>query len=150
MKQIIFLIDVGNARFLIEKNNNEYSLPTLEKQQSIRNIRNNFFKKYNLKIKEDNIEILKDMDNYVLVKTSMDDFIKSEKYETKILRDTYEIISNEIQKNILLEINKKIFFETINDSFWLGVILTAEDNIVDYQMKNILSFFLLHFSVIFC
>ena len=78
------------------------------------------------------------------------EIVKNEKYECKILKDAYEMIDEPIHKSFLLDINKNILFETINDSFWLGVILTVEDNLEDYQMKNILSAFLLHFSSIFC
>lgn len=150
MKQIIFLIDVNNAQFLIENIGNKYKLPSIEYQKNINNLSTEFFKKYNIKIKEDNIEILKDTDNYILVKSYCDNFIKNGKYECKIIKDAYEIIDDSIHKNILLEINNNIFFETINDSFWLGIILTVENSITDYQMKNILSSFLLFFSSIFC
>lgn len=40
--------------------------------------------------------------------------------------------------------------ETLNDSFWLGIILSVEDKLVDIGLKLILSDFLLFFSSIFC
>ena len=46
MKQVIFLIDVGNAKFLIDNVNNKYKLPSLEYQKDIKNINDDFFKKY--------------------------------------------------------------------------------------------------------
>lgn len=149
MKQTIFLIDIGNAEFLIE-NDDKYKLPTLENYKEIKNISDDFFKKYDIKIKEHSIEILKNTDNYILIKAHADKFTKNEKYECKILKEAYEMIDEPIHKSLLLDINNNILFETINDSFWLGVILTVEDNLEDYQMKNILSAFLLHFSSIFC
>lgn len=150
MKQIIFLIDIGNATFLIEKFDNKYMLPILKNQKDLKNIGTDFFKKYKIKIKEDNIEILEATDNYILIKTCADNCIKNKNYEYKILVEAYEIIDDQIHKRILSNIQKNIFLETINDSFWLGVILTVEDNIEDLQMKNILTSFLLFFSAIFC
>ncbi len=150
MKQIIFFIDVGNAKFLVENIGNKYKLPSLEYKDDIKNIGAEIFLKYNIKIKENSIEILKDVDNYILIKIYADNYKKNKNFECKILKDAYEIIDDPIHKSILLEINNNIFLETINDSFWLGIILTVEDRINDYQMKNILSSFLLFFSSIFC
>ncbi len=150
MKQIIFLIDMGNAQFLIDNINNQYKLPSLKYQKDITNISDTFFKKYNIKIKEKSLEILKDTDNYTLIKAHTDNFTGNKKYECKIINEAYEIIDDKIHKSILLDIINNIFFEIINDSFWLGIILTVEDNLEDYQMKNILSSFLLFFSSIFC
>ena len=150
MKQVIFLIDVGNAKFLIDNVNNKYKLPSLEYQKDIKNINDDFFKKYNITIKEQSLEILKDTDNYILIKAHTDNFTKNKKYKCEILKEAYEIITDQLHKSILLDIICNIFFETINDSFWLGIILTVEDKLKDYQMKNILSSFLLFYSSIFC
>jgi len=138
MKQIIFLIDMGNAQFLIDNINNQYKLPSLKYQKDITNISDTFFKKYNIKIKEKSLEILKDTDNYTLIKAHTDNFTGNKKYECKIINEAYEIIDDKIHKSILLDIINNIFFEIINDSFWLGIILTVEDNLEDYQMKNII------------
>lgn len=150
MKEIIYLIDKGNANFLIEKDEKKYNLPFIENENNVENASLKLFEKYGIEIIEDSMEILKTNNNYILIKATLKDMIVKNNFEFKILKDACDIIDNEIQKNIIIEIYNKIIFEIINDSFWLGIILTVEDSIKDLEMKNILTSFLLNYSSIFC
>lgn len=148
MKNIILLLDNGNAEFLVINVNDEYKLPTVEMNNNLSQIGEKISLKYGVDITKDSIEVLLNINNNLLIKAYVDK--NNNSYEYKILNDIYDLIKDENQKQLLLDIKNKIFFESINDSFWLGILLTVEDNIENYQMKNILSSFLLQFSLIFC
>ena len=152
MKEVVFLIDIGNARFIVENDNGKYRLPTVKKIDENEDICNKFFKKYEFELEKDNLEILNENAKYMLIRTYTNNCEIKRKYDSYKICDMNEIIDSEeeIQKEILIDINMKILKETINDSFWLGIILTVEDKINDPQMKNILTSFLLFFSSIFC
>lgn len=148
MKNTILLLDNGNAEFLVINVNDEYKLPTVEINNNISQISEKIYLKYGVDITKDSIEVLFNRNNDLLIKAYVGK--NNSNYEYKILNDIYDLIRDENQKKLLLNIKNKIFFESINDSFWLGILLTVEDNIEDYQIKNILSSFLLQFSLIFC
>lgn len=152
MKQIIFLIDIDNAKFLIEDINGKYRLPMLKGSDGIENISNEFFKKYKIKISKSKLEILKDNKKYTLIRTYINKSENDKKYKSYKLSDISQMIcdNDENQREILTDIMINILKESINDSFWLGIILSVEDKIEDPQMKNMLTSFLLFFSSIFC
>ena len=150
MKQIIFLIDIDNAKFLIEDINGKYRLPMLKGSDGIENISNEFFKKYKIKISKSKLEILKDNKKYTLIRTYINKSENDKKYKSYKLSDISQMIcdNDENQREILTDIMINILKESINDSFWLGIILSVEDKIEDPQMKNMLTSFLLFFSFI--
>lgn len=148
MKKVIVLVDMDNSKFLIIKEKDTWKLPTLENIKRIDEIEMNFEKKYKNKIR--NIELIEETQDYFLVKCFISEKIKDLVYKNEVINELYSEISNEQQKQILLEISKQIYMEIINDSFWLGIILTVEDKIISSECKGILSDFLLFFSSIFC
>lgn len=142
MKKIILFVDNDNSHFLIIKNNLDYLLPTLN--YTI-NIENAFYKKYLIKIR--NCTILKEYDNYIIVKCFTVEKLKENIF---IINDLLTLLTDKEQKSIVLEYNVIIFKEILNDSFWLGILLSVEDQIKNVELKYILSEFLLMFSTIFC
>ncbi|MCI9434898.1 MAG: hypothetical protein HFI86_06490 [Bacilli bacterium] len=148
MKKAIFLVDTINCNFLIVKQNNLWNLPVLSKITNIEDISNKFYKKYKLHIEK--ISIVEETSDYILIKCVTKDEIKSQRYSQGIINDIYPIISNKKHREILFNILEKISMEIVNDSFWLGIILSVEDKIDNYYLKAILSDFLLFFSSIFC
>ena len=152
MKEVIFLIDTGNAKFIVENDNGKYRLPTVEKINENDDICNKFFEKYEIKLEKEKIEILNENAKYILIRTYMNNFEVNDKYNSYKICDINKIIDlkEKVQKEVLLDINMNIEKEIINDSFWLGIILSVEDKIKDVQMKNILTSFLLFFCSIFC
>lgn len=148
MKKMFLLVDMGNCRFMICKKSKEWNLPILKKVRDTTKIEKVFFEKYQLNIY--NPKVIEEDGNYVLVKAYSRDNLSNGKYTCDVINNLYSIIIDSQQKNILFNISKKIFCETINDSFWLGIILTVESNLNDLALKYILSDFLLFFSSIFC
>ena len=145
---MFLLVDMGNCRFMICKKSKEWNLPILKKVRDTTKIEKVFFEKYQLNIY--NPKVIEEDGNYVLVKAYSRDNLSNGKYTCDVINNLYSIIIDSQQKNILFNISKKIFCETINDSFWLGIILTVESNLNDLALKYILSDFLLFFSSIFC
>lgn len=150
IKTIICLIDTGNAKFIIEKDNNQFKLPSINYNIEFDDIGEAIANKYELTIKKDTIELLEDTNEYRLVKAIVDKYTHDNRYEEKIINDAYQIVSDKIHKELLAKIQKNILYETINDSFWLGIILTVEDKIKDNYMKAIFAEFLLSQSAVFC
>lgn len=148
MKKAILLVDVKNCNFLIVNSNNKWCLPTLDKVDDINKISEKFYKKYKLNI--DNISLISE-DKYIIVKCNLiSKTFDENKFAKGVLNEISLMVNNKTHKDIISNILVKIGFEMINDSFWLGVILTTEDNINDSTMKFLLSDFLIFFSSIFC
>lgn len=148
MKKMFLLVDMGNCKFMICKKDNQWNLPVLKKIRDTTKIEKEFFNKYQLHIY--NPKVIKEDDDYALVKAYSKDVLSDKKYTCDVINNLHSMIIDTQQKNILFNISKKIFCETINDSFWLGIILTVESDLNDLGLKYILSDFLLFFSSIFC
>lgn len=148
MKKVILLVDMGNSKFLMIKENGIWKLPTLEEIKNINEIELYFEDKYQMKIR--NIELIEEKENYILAKCFPSGKIEKLVYKCKVINEMYTDINDEQQKQILFDISKQIYTEIMNDSFWLGIILTIEDKIISIEHKYILSDFLLFFSSIFC
>ena len=149
MKKIIFLVDICNCRFLIVDEKGKWNLPTLNCIYDENEIKKKFYEKYEINIRE--TSIVENQENYIVVKCLSDDKVgNKEKFNIGIINDIYPLVSNKIQKEILFNISLKIGFEILNDSFWLGIILTTEDKINNRMMKALLTDFLLFFSSSFC
>lgn len=149
MKKIIFLVDICNCRFLIVNEKGKWNLPTLNCIYDENEIKKKFYEKYEINIRE--TSIVENQENYIVVKCLSDDKVgNKEKFNIGIINDIYPLVSNKIQKEILFNISLKIGFEILNDSFWLGIILTTEDKINNRMMKALLTDFLLFFSSSFC
>lgn len=149
MKNVIFLVDTGNSKFLIVNTNNKWNLPTLFRVNDTNKIEEKFYKKYNLNIR--NIEIIDEKEKYIFIKCITDDKNYDKAiYNVGVINEIQPIISNKLQKQLLFDITLKIGFEILNDSFWLGIILTTEDKIKNEMMKALLTDFLLFFSSSFC
>ena len=148
MKRAIFLVDVENCNFLIVNRNNKFYLPTLDKIDDISTISKRFYKKYNLNI--DNVSLISEYDSLIIKCNLIDKTFDDNKFAKGVLNEISLMVNDKRQKEIILNILVKIGFEMINDSFWLGVILTTEDNLSDSTMKFLLSDFLIFFSSIFC
>lgn len=151
MKNIIFLIDTGNSKFLIINEKNKWNLPTLNRMKDMKNIKEKFYKKYKLNIKENTFNIIEETQKYIFIKCIIDteDYDKTI-YKVGVINEIHPIISNQLHKQLLFNISLKIGFEILNDSFWLGIILTTEDKIKNEMMKALLTDFLLFFSSSFC
>lgn len=149
VKNIIFLVDTDNCKFLIVKNNNKWNLPTLNRVNDTNKLKEKFYNKYNLNIR--NIEIIEEKEKYIFIKCITDDRNYDKTiYNTGVLNEIQSIISSKLQKQLLSDILSNINFEILNDSFWLGIILTTEDKIKNKMMKALLTDFLLFFSSSFC
>ncbi len=145
IKKVILLVDSDNCKFLIVKKDNCWNLPVVD---NTNDIKKEFFNIYNINI--DKINVIKEEEDYVVVKCITNDKFDNVNYNEKILNEIYPMISDQQQKKLIFDISTKIFMETINDSFWLGIILSVEDAIDNYKMNAILTDFLLFFSSIFC
>ena len=148
MKKVIILVDVGNSKFLMIKEDNIWKLPTLEGIKDVNEIELYFEEKYKNKIR--NVDLIEEKEEFFLVKCFLIGTIEKIVYKSNVINELYSEINDEQQKQILFDISKQIYTEILNDSFWLGVILTVEDKIISKEYKYILSDFLLLFSSIFC
>lgn len=149
MSNAVLLIDVENCNFMIERKNNEWQLPTLSDIKNIEEIPDKFKEKYNLDI--NNLTLIKRNDKDLFIKCNLQDkkYDKS-KFNVEVLNGIVALIKNKKQKELVSDIVVKIGFEMINDSFWLGIILSTEDKLKDTTLKFIISDFLVFFSSIFC
>lgn len=148
MKKAILLVDAKNCNFLIVSRNSNWYLPTLDKIDDINKVSEKFYKKYNLNIS--NVSLVSE-GKYLVVKCNLiSEIFDEKKFAKGVLNEICSIINDKLQKEIISDILVKIGFEMINDSFWLGVILTTEDNLKDSTMKFLISDFLIFFSSIFC
>ena len=152
MKKIVFLVDTKDSRFLIIKSRNKWELPTLCVKEFFDDkeiLCERYQKKYNHFIRD--VMIIEESDNYIFVKCITDDkFTDKSKYKIGVINEISTYITNEFYKQLLLNISIKISLEILNDSFWLGIILTTEEKIQDLTMKALLTDFLLFFSSSFC
>lgn len=147
MKEIIFLIDKGDGKFVYQLKN-DYILPTLKNVASTENIIEKIYNQYQINI--NNLNIFDETTNYVAIKANTRDCLDRSKYSYDVINAILPNITDEFQKEILSKLISKIYMETVNDSFWLGVILSIEDKISIYELKIVLTDFLLFFSSIFC
>lgn len=149
MKKIIFLVDTNNSKFLVVKEKNEWNLPTINHINDIDDISEKFYKKYKITIRK--ISIIEETEKYIFVKSITDDsdFDKT-LFSAGVINEIQPLISNKLHKQLLFNISLKIELEILNDSFWLGIILTTEDKIKCQMMKALLTDFLIFFSSSFC
>ena len=150
MKDVIFLVDTNNCKFIIVKENNDWNLPTINQVKDMHDIKKKFYEKYKIDISE-TFTIIKETEEFVFIKciTSDKEYDKNT-FKVGVINEIQPIISNELHKQLLFNILLKIGFEILNDSFWLGIILTTEDNLKSEMMKALLTDFLLFFSSSFC
>lgn len=148
MKKAIILVDMENSKFLMIKEDNRWKLPTLEGIREINEIELYFEDKYKNKIR--NIDLIEEKEDYYLLKCFLTGTIEKLEYKSNVINELYSDIDDEQHKKILFDISKQVYMEILNDSFWLGIILTIEDKIINEEYKYILSDFLLFFSSIFC
>lgn len=148
MKKVIILVDMGNSKFLMIKEDNRWKLPTLKGIKEIKEVKLYFEDKYKNKIR--NIDLIEEKEDYYLLKCFLIGKIEKLEYKSDVINELYSDIDDKQQKQILFDISKQVYTEILNDSFWLGVILTVEDKIISKEYKYILSDFLLFFSSIFC
>ena len=150
MKKIIFLVDTKDSRFLIINNHNNWELPSIsiKKKFADKNfLCEKYQKKYGHSIRD--IIVVEDKDKYVFVKCMIDTKLAdSKKYKNGVINEIMPLITNEFHNQLLLNLSIKIGLEILNDSFWLGIILTTEDKIQDLTIKALLTDFLLFFFVI--
>lgn len=150
MKNVILLVDVENSHFLIVNKNNQWSLPTINRIDDIKCIKEKIYKKYKINIKE-KVNIIEETEKYFFVKCAIDDKKYNQiLFKDGVINEIYDLISNKLHKQLLFNLSIKIGLEMINDSFWLGVILTAVEKIDDIMTKSLISDFLLQFSSSFC
>ena len=132
MKAIIFLVDMNNCRFLIINNNDDnWELPSLNtKKKTI--TKTDISKLYQKKYKQDikNITIIKETNEYIFVKCIAEGAYNYKKeHKLGVINAIMPIITNEFHNQLLLKLSIKIGIEILNDSFWLGIILSTEDRI---------------------
>ena len=152
MKKIIFLVDTKDSRFLIINNHNSWELPSISIKEKFADknfLCEKYQKKYGHSIRD--IIVVEDKDKYVFVKCMIDTKLAdSKKYKNGVINEIMPLITNEFHNQLLLNLSIKIGLEMLNDSFWLGIILTTEDKIQDLTIKALLTDFLLFFSSLFC
>jgi hypothetical protein len=142
LKKIIFLVDGGNSHFLVIKNNGNFVLPTLN---FTKEIDKKIYNKYKIEIKSQSV--LKETNKYIVIKCYADKLPNENLF---VIKDLANLITVKEQKGIILEYEELIFIETLNDSFWLGILLSVEDQVKNVEIKYILSEFLIMYSSIFC
>lgn len=149
MKNVVFLVDTNNCRFLVVNEKNKWNLPTLNRIYDLNKIEEKFYKKYKLNIRE--INTIEENEKCIFVKCITDDKDYDKKvFNVGVMAEIHPILSNELHKQLIFNILLKINFEILNDSFWLGIILTTEDKIKNETIKSLLTDFLLFFSSSFC
>lgn len=152
MKEIVFLVDTKDSEFIIINNKNNWELPSLY-------IKNNFDdknflcekyqSKYHHHIKD--ITIIEETNKYVFVKCIKDGELPHKlNHKVGVINEIMLLITNKLHNKLLFNLSVKIGLEMLNDSFWLGIILTTEDTIKDLTLKALLTDFLLFFSSSFC
>lgn len=151
MKKIVFLVDTKDSNYLITNNKNKWELPTLNIQDD--NIDEDYLckkyeKKYGYSIR--NITLIKNDEKYAFIKCKTDSSPNDNNCKAGIINEIMPIITNEFHNQLLLDLSIKIGLEILNDSFWLGIILTVEDKIENLSLKALLTDFLLFFSSSFC
>lgn len=152
MKKIIFLVDTNNSNFLIVNNKSRWELPTLSVNENSMDenlICERYQRKYRHPIR--NICLIEKNNNFVFFKCQTDcNFIQEPQFKVGVINEIMPLIKNKFHNQLLLNLSIKIGNEMLNDSFWLGIILTVEDKIHDLTMKALLTDFLLFFSSSFC
>lgn len=150
MKNIIFLVDTGNSHFLIVNEKNKWNLPTINRVNDMKDIEKKFYKKYKINIKEEK-SIIEETEKYIFIKCITDEKNYDKTlFNVGVINEIQPTISNKLHKQLLFNISLKIGFEILNDSFWLGIILTIGDKIDNEMIKSLLTDFLLFFSSSFC
>jgi len=151
MKKIIFLVDTSNSKFLII-NNNGWELPSLITTKNIYD-EDIICEKYQNKFKHGirDITIIEETTEYIFVKCLLNTKLEDKKqYKIGVINEIMPLIKNELHYQLLFNMSLVIGFEILNDSFWLGIILTTADKIQNEILKVLLTDFLLFFSSSFC
>lgn len=152
MKEIVFLVDTKDSKFVIINNKNNWKLPSLYIKDNFDDkdfLCEKYQRKYHHHIK--NITTIEKGDKYVFVKCIKDGELPHKlNHKVGVINEIMLIITNKFHNQLLFNLSIKISFEILNDSFWLGIILTTEDTIKDLTLKALLTDFLLFFSSSFC
>ena len=152
MKKVVFLVDTKDSRFLIVINKDKCELPSLYIKDDFNDknsLSEKYQKKYNHFIRD--IIVIEENDKYIFVKCITDDkLLDKVKYKIGVINEIMPLITNKFHNRLLFNLLIKIRMEMLNDSFWLGIVLTTEDTIKDLTMKALLTDFLLFFSSSFC
>ena len=152
MKKVVFLVDTKDSRFLIIINKDKCELPSLYIKDDFNDknsLSEKYQKKYNHFIRD--IIVIEENDKYIFVKCITDDkLLDKVKYKIGVINEIMPLITNKFHNRLLFNLLIKIRMEMLNDSFWLGIVLTTEDTIKDLTMKALLTDFLLFFSSSFC
>ncbi|HIT11994.1 MAG TPA: hypothetical protein IAB58_04310 [Candidatus Pelethosoma merdigallinarum] len=151
MKKIIFLVDTSNSKFLII-NNNGWELPSLITTKNIYD-EDIICEKYQNKFKHGirDITIIEETTKYIFVKCLLNTKLEDKKqYKIGVINEIMPLIKNELHYQLLFNMSLLIEFEILNDSFWLGIILTTADKIQNEILKALLTDFLLFSSSSFC
>lgn len=152
MKEIVFLVDTKDSKFIIINNKNNWELPSLYIKDNF-NDKNFLCEKYQSKyhhhIKD--ITIVEEANKYIFVKCIKDGELPHKlNHKVGVINEIMLLITNKFHNKLLFNLSIKIGLEMLNDSFWLGIILTTEDTIKDLTLKALLTDFLLFFSSSFC
>lgn len=151
IKKVILLVDVSNAHYCIFYKNNEWILPFLDNVNSIEEIQYRLKEKYKIDVDSKKIDVIEKTSDYIFVKCQMlNDTTNNPSFDSDIINNLLHKITNELQHNLLFRLAIKIGMELTNDSFWLGIILSVVDKIDNYEIKLILSDFLITYSSSFC
>lgn len=151
MKKIVFLVDIKDCNYLIINNKNKWELPSLNIKDDNEDeffLCKKYEKKYNHSIRD--IIVIEKNEKYAFIKCKTDTKPNMIDYKVGVINEILPLITNKFHNQLLLNLSIKIGLEILNDSFWLGIILTTEDKIKDLTMKALLTDFLLFFSSSFC
>ena len=133
MKKIVFLVDTKDSKFIIINNKNNWELPSLHIKDNFDD-KNFLCKKYQNKYHHHikNITIIEETDKYIFVKCiKAEELPRKLNHKVGIINEIMLLITNKFHNQLLFNLSIKIGLEILNDSFWLGVILTTEDTIKD-------------------
>lgn len=152
MKEIVFLVDTKDSKFIIINNKNNWELPSLYIKDNFDDknfLCEEYQSKYHHHIKD--IIIVEEANKYVFVKCIKDGELPHKlNHKVGVINEIMLLITNKFHNKLLFNLSIKIGLEMLNDSFWLGIILTTEDTIKDLTLKALLTDFLLFFSSSFC
>lgn len=152
MKEIVFLVDTKDSKFIIINNKNNWELPSLYIKDNFDDknfLCEEYQSKYHHHIKD--ITIVEEANKYVFVKCIKDGELPHKlNHKVGVINEIMLLITNKFHNKLLFNLSIKIGLEMLNDSFWLGIILTTEDTIKDLTLKALLTDFLLFFSSSFC
>ena len=89
-----------------------------------------FCEKYQNKFKHGirDITIIEETTKYIFVKCLLNTKLEDKKqYKIGVINEIMPLIKNELHYQLLFNMSLLIEFEILNDSFWLGIILTTAD-----------------------